>query len=180
MKMFRAIALGWMFLSPTMLLAADPFVGKWSLDVKHSKYAAGPSPKLMTIEMSEEEHGVHYHSETVWMNGSTASADYTAEYDGQPVIVMGVKGMMLPVAVKRIKPNEVLATYTRGMRMVAASRRVVSAGGRTMTVTTTTWDESRRVMTNVGVYKRLDSEAKAQRIQDVHEQAFSLAVTPVH
>ncbi len=133
----------------------------------------------MTIAMKDVEHGVHYHSDTVWMNGSTASADYTADYDGQPVIVMGTKGMMLPVALKRVKPNEVLATYTRGMQTVVSSRRVVSAGGRIMTVTTTMWNESGKVMANVSVYEKLSEKAEASGKQVV-EAIVSIAPARPH
>jgi len=175
MKKLRLIALMGMMLSPALLLvskpavelAADPFLGKWLLDVKHSKYAAGLCPAQMTIEMSAADHGTHYHSKTVWSNGSASDADYTSYYDGQPVMVRGNRGMLLPVSLKRLGPNEVMATYIRGLQTVAISRRVLSSNGRVMTVTTTSWDESGKVLTNVGVYKRADSGASRQAVEEI-------------
>ena len=171
MKARVFVGIAGLLMAPVLVRAADPFLGTWVLDVKRSTYATGPVPKEMTIEMKDGEHGVHYHSETVWLSGSRASADYTADYDGPPVIVMGAKGMLLQIQVRRIKPNEVSATYTRGMHTVAASRRVVSEDGRSMTVTTTSWDESGSVFTNVGVYTRVEQEAREGRRSEVGAQA---------
>lgn len=154
MKVFRVLPLALMFLSPALLHAADPFLGKWILDAKHSKYLPGFCPKQMIIEMTAAEHGVHYHSETLMLNGNSFSADYTADYDEKPVVVAGAKGVLLPVSLKRIGPNVVLATYVSGLQVRATSRRVLSRDGTVMTVTTASQDGEGRAVTNVSVYKR--------------------------
>jgi len=123
----------------------------------------------MTIEMTAAEHGIHYHSKTVWANGTASDADYTSGYDGQPAIVRGNRGMLLPVSLKRLGPKEVIATYIRGLQTVAVSRRVLSANGRVMTVTTTSWDESGKVLTNVGVYNRTASDAPGLNAEELAE-----------
>ena len=157
MRTFRFIVTAAMLLSPLVLHAADPFLGKWSLDVKRSKYPAGACPTQMTIEMSETGHGIHYHSESKLTNGNLTSADYTAGYDGKPVMVMGNKGMLLPVSLKRAGQHVVIATYESGFKVMATSRRVVSADGRAMTITTTSRDRSGKSVTNVGVYTKTSS-----------------------
>jgi hypothetical protein len=151
---FVAIAL---FLSTVSLLAEDPFLGRWALDVQRSKYSAGTAPKQMTIEMSAAGHGIRYHSETQFSGGRTISADYTAEYDGKPVIVLSARGMLLPVSLKRTAPRVVVATYTSGFQIAATSRRVISANGRVMTVTTTSRDASGKSVTNIGIYRKVRS-----------------------
>ncbi len=154
MRVLRAITMATIFLSPSILRAADPFLGKWSLDIQRSKYPPGACPRKMTIEMSQEGKGVHYHSETLMTNGSV-SADYTANYDGKTVIVMGGRGMLLPVSLKQPNPKVVVATYTSGFQVVATSRRVVSADNSMMTITTTSLDASGKSRTNIGVYRRM-------------------------
>jgi len=79
----------------------------------------GPAPKQMTIEMSAAGHGIRYHSETQFSGGRTISADYTAEYDGKPVIVLSARGMLLPVSLKRTAPRVVVATYTSVFQIAA-------------------------------------------------------------
>jgi hypothetical protein len=159
MRGFQFFVLTALLSSSLTLRAADPFLGKWMLDVQRSKYPAGTRPKQMTIEISAAGHGVHYHSETQLTNGRSVSADYTAGYDGKPVVVLGARGILLPVSLQRTAPNTVVATYTSGFQVVATSRKVVSASGRIMTVTTTSRDASGKNVTNVGVYRKENAQA---------------------
>jgi hypothetical protein len=154
MKNLRSILMAALFLSAGMLHAADPFLGKWTLDIKRSKYPATYCPARMTIEMTPAPNGVHYHSATHLTNGSSFSADYIARYDDHPTMVMGAKGVLLPVALHRESANVVIAKYVSGLETRATSRRIVSADGNTMTVTTTSRDGSGNEFTNIGVYKK--------------------------
>jgi len=132
----------------------DPFVGKWFLDVERSAYPAGRCPKTMVIEMETVGRGVRYKSDTVYANGKTVHSEYTADYDGNQVIVMGTHGMMSPVFLKRLDSNTVVASYSKSFQVVATSRRVISEDKRFMTVTTTSKDSSDKSVTTIGVYKR--------------------------
>jgi hypothetical protein len=132
----------------------DPFVGKWILDVERSEYPAGSCPKAMVIEMETIGHGVRYKSDAVYANGKTIHTEYTADYDGNQALVMGGRGMMLPVFLRRIDSNTVVASYTQSLQVVATSRRVISEDKRFMTVTTTSKDPSGRSVTTIGVYKK--------------------------
>jgi hypothetical protein len=141
-------------LATRTIASDDPFVGKWILDIERSEYPAGSCPKAMVIEMGTVGHGVRYKSDTVYANGKTVHSEYTADYDGNQAIVMGTHGMMLPVFLKRIDSNTVVASYTKSLQVVAISRRVVSEDKRFMTVTTTSKDSSGKSVTTIGVYKR--------------------------
>ena len=134
--------------------STDPFVGKWVLDVPHSEYPAGTCPISMTIEMEAAGNGVRYRSDATFANGSTVHSEYTAEYNGNQALVIGARGMMLPVFLKRIDSNTVEASYTKALMVVATSRRVVSEDGRHMTITTTSKDPSGRSVTTVGIYEK--------------------------
>ncbi len=143
-------------LSGSLLLgAADPFAGKWILNLEKSRFAPGTLPKSMTIEMESVGMGVRYHSETTNAQGKISSSTYTADYNGAQVIVMGSAGMQAPVSLKRIDSNTVDAAYMKSLEVVATSRRVVSKDGRVMTVTTTSKDKAGVSVTNVGVYDRV-------------------------
>jgi hypothetical protein len=132
----------------------DPFAGSWTLDVARSHYAPGACPKRMVIEMEAVAGGVHYSSETILADGSRTRSEYTAGYDGKPVMVVGARGVLLPVSLERIAPDTVVASYSRGLQVVATSRRVVSTDGKVMTIRTLSRDRSGRTVTNVGVYER--------------------------
>jgi hypothetical protein len=141
-------------LATSVMATTDPFVGKWVLDAKRSDYPAGTCPASMIIEMKTVGGGVRYTSDTTYPNGRMAHSEYTAEYNGNQAMVMGARGMMLPVFLKRIDTHTVVASYTKALVIVATSRRVVSDDGRTMTISTTSHDSSGNSVTTIGVYEK--------------------------
>jgi len=152
--------IGVLLLSTVSTASTDPFVGKWILNVHRSNYPPGTCPKRMVIEMATAGDGIRYHSETTYANGSTTQATYRAQYNGQEAIVTGAHGLLLPVSLKRINSHTVVASYTRLLQVTATSRRVVSADGRTMTITTVSKDRSGKRFTTLGVYQRQPDEGK--------------------
>lgn len=142
-------------IAASAIAATDPFVGKWMLNVQQSRYPQGTCPKKMIIEMEPAGKGVHYRSESVYENGTTTRAEYTADYSGRSAIVMGTHGILLPVSLKRIDSHTVLASYEKSLKIVATSRRVVSTDGRRMTITTNSKSPSGKSVVVVGVYERL-------------------------
>ncbi len=134
--------------------STDPFVGKWVLDVQRSKYPKGTCPKRMVIEMKTVGPWIRYQSDATYANGATAHAEYTAEYNGKQSIVMGARGMLLPVFLRRINSYTVVASYTKALQVVATSRRTVSPDGRWMTITTTSTTGAGKKLITVGIYER--------------------------
>ena len=134
--------------------SGDPFLGNWKLDVAQSQYPTGALPRSMTIEMTPAGDAVHYHSETVSEKGAVSHADYVAGYDGKAVIVAGSHGLLLPIAIRRPGADTVIATYLRGLDVVATSRRVVSEKGALMIITTVWQDAAGKEVTSIGIYRR--------------------------
>jgi len=135
--------------------STDLFLGEWRLHVQRSVYPAGTCPKQMTIEMTATARGVRYHSNTTHANGTMTQAQYVADYNGKQAAVMGDRGFLLPVSVKRINSRTVLASYMRGMQLIATSRRVVAPDGRRMTITTKSQPSPGKSLTSVGLYERV-------------------------
>src|SRR5215469_3603467 len=127
----RYCAVAVILLLATQMASAftDPFVGRWVLNPSLSKYPSGTCPKRMVIEMESEGDGVHYRSDVTYANGVIAHSEYTADYNGKQSLVMGNRGMLLPVSLKRSSARVVLASYSKGLRVVATSLRVVSKDG---------------------------------------------------
>lgn len=143
-----------LLLATEMATAMDPFLGKWVLKPALSKYPGTTCPSRMVIEMEPAGHGVHYRSDAVYTNGITAHSEYTADYNGKQSLVVGNHGMLLPVSLQRSNSSVVLASYTRGLQVVATSRRVISKDGRRMTITTISKDRTGADVVTVGVYER--------------------------
>lgn len=84
----------------------------------------------------------------------SAHSEYTADYNGKQSLVMGNRGMLLPVSLKRSNSRVVLAFYSKGLQVVATSRRVVSKDRRRMTITTISKDKIGADVMTVGVYEK--------------------------
>ncbi|HLK08066.1 MAG TPA: hypothetical protein VKV30_09000, partial [Candidatus Angelobacter sp.] len=102
----------------------DPFTGTWQLNPQKSKYQGATCPRRMVIVMACAGNGVRYRSETTYADGHASRSEYTAGYDGKEAIVMGSGGLLLPVSLKRLNAGTVVASYMRGMQVVATSKRV--------------------------------------------------------
>lgn len=152
----RYCAVAVMLLLATAMASAftDPFVGRWVLNPGLSKYPSGTCPKRMVIEIESAGEGIHYRSDATYANGVTAHSEYTADYNGKQSLVVGNHGMLLPVSLKRSNSRLVLASYTKGLQVVASSRRVVSRDGRRMTITTISKDRTGADVMTVGVYEK--------------------------
>lgn len=66
----------------------------------------------------------------------------------------------MPIALIRLDGATVTARQGRAFSVVAKSRRVLDAGGRTMTIATTTGGATGQVVTNVSVDRRVDLAAR--------------------
>jgi hypothetical protein len=141
----------------------DPFAGTWNLNTQKSRYPPGACPKRMVIVMETAGEGIRYRSETTYANGNTARSEYTADFSGREAIVVGSAGLLLPVSLKRLDAYTVVAKYSRGLQVVATSRRVVSRDGRVMTITTTSLNPSGKNVTSTGVYERTEEGGRAAR-----------------
>jgi hypothetical protein len=154
MQKVRYLLIAAIFGISNFACAADPFVGQWTMNVKKSRYASGTCPKSMMINMDAVDRGIRYYSETIYPDGRAGHSRYSANYNGTQVIVMGDHGMLLPVSLKQLDSNTVVASYTSALQVVATSRRVVSKDGRLMTITTTSRDRSGKSVTTIGVYEK--------------------------
>jgi hypothetical protein len=131
---------------------ADPTVGTWKLNLAKSKYNAGQAPKSSTVVIAAAGQGIKLTADTVLADGTARKISYTATYDGKDAVVTGTPdydGMSLKktangVEGSRKKAGKVIQTYTR----------VVSADGKTMTVTSAGTTASGAKVDNVQVYDK--------------------------
>ena len=130
----------------------DPTVGTWKLNLAKSKYNAGQPPKSSTVVIAAAGQGITLTSDSVLADGTTRKISYTAAYDGKDAVVTGTPdydGMSLKktatgVEGSRKKAGKVVQTYTR----------VISADGKTMTVTSTGTNAAGGKVDNVQVYDK--------------------------
>jgi hypothetical protein len=133
--------------------AGDPRSGTWKLNLEKSKYDPGPAPQsnTMTIEVSGD--GETATTKGVNQAGAATGTQYTAQYDGKDYPITGSQNADT-VALKRVDARTQERTDKKGDKVVATSTRVVSADGKTMTVTTKGTNAQGQAVNNVTVWEK--------------------------
>ena len=131
----------------------DPFVGTWKLNAAKSKYSPGPTPKsaTSTYEAAGQGYKIAVKNESA---SGTIQYSYTTNLDGKESQVTGNNPNADTLVVRRIDPHTLEALSKKGGKATVTQRNVVSADGKTRTVTTTGTDPQGRKVNNVGVFER--------------------------
>lgn len=144
-----AVTLGVAVLAQT----PDPRIGTWKLDVTKSKYIPGPAPKSGSVTFSAAGQGTKVVVDTVGPDGSKTQWEYTANFDGKPYPVKGNPDGDMVVA-KRVNPNTVETSYTLKGKPTTINTGVVSADGKTFTVTSKGTNAQGQKLDNVQVFEK--------------------------
>lgn len=132
----------------------DPFVGNWRLNPAKSKYTPGPVPKSTTSTYEAAGQGYKVSVRTEPASGPVQQWSYTSNLDGKDAPVTGNNPNADMVAVKRIDANTLELVNKKGGTVTTTQRNVVSADGKTRTVTTTGTDGQGQKVNNVGVFEK--------------------------
>ena len=130
---------------------ADPTIGTWKLNLAKTKYTAGQAPKSTTLVITAAGQGVRLTSDSVLADGSTRKISYTATYDGKDAAVTGTPDYDT-VSLKKTATG-MDGSRKKAGKVVQTFSRVVSADGKTMTVTSTGTNAAGKVG-NVQVYDK--------------------------
>ena len=113
--------------------------GTWKLDVAKSKYSPGPAPKAQTRKEEPSGDGIKVTVEGIAGNGSKIAYSYTAKYDSKDYTQNGI-GMPNgadTIALKRVDDQTIELTLKKKGKVIQNTRSVLSADGRTLTLTST-------------------------------------------
>ena len=137
----------------TVSAQASPEVGTWKLNVAKSKYSPGPAPKSQSVTFAAAGQGVKVTTEGVAADGSKTAQSYTANYDGKDVPLTGSATTDM-VSLKRVNATTVERTDKKAGKVVQTLTRVVSADGKTLTITTKGTNAEGKPVNNVAVYDK--------------------------
>ncbi len=132
----------------------DPFVGTWRLNVAKSKYTPGPAPKSVTATYESAGQGYKVSVKNEPASGPVQQYSYTTSLDGKDSPVTGNNPNADTVAAKRIDANTLEVVNKKGGKTTTTQRNVVSADGKTRTVTTTGTDGQGQKVNNVTVFEK--------------------------
>ena len=128
-------------------------LGTWKLNVAKSTYSPGPAPENLTVVWAAVGQGVKFSLEGVNAGGSKVALAYTANYDGTDVPFTG-SATVDTVSLKRINATTVEETRKKGGKVVVTFTRVVSADGKSLTITGKGTNPQGQAFTNVELYEK--------------------------
>ena len=138
----------------TVAQSKDPFVGTWELNAAKSKYSPGPAPKAASTVIETAGAGYRFTVKQTTAKGDAVSWSFTTNLDGKPSPVTGNNPNADSITVKRIDATTLETVATLKGKETQRQRNVVSADGKTRTVTTTGVDGAGQKINNVAVYEK--------------------------
>ena len=137
-----------------VVIAADNNVGTWQLNLAKSNYSPGPAPKSQTLKIEAwGDDGVKYAADGVGADGKPTHTEFQAKYDGKDYPFKGNPDADR-LSYKRIDANTLEATTTLKGKSTTAVNVVVSADGKTRTVTQTGTNAQGQALNITSVYER--------------------------
>ena len=143
-------------LVPAAAQAQDAWIGTWKLNLAKSKYdPSNLAPKSQTIKQEAVAGGGFKSTvEVVDAQGKALHQEFTSMFDGKPSEVKGAPDANTSRVYKRIDNRTYEYVQTVGGKPTTTVRTVVSADGKSRTVTTTGKNAQGQTVNNVAVFDR--------------------------
>lgn len=139
--------------SSSVALAADNWLGTWNLDVAKSKFSPGPAPKSLTLKFEATPGGTKYTGDGVSADGKPTHAMFLSKFDGKDVPYEGNPDADMAAPMK-IDDNSYSNTWKKGGKVTISGKLVVSADGKTLTITQTGTNAKGEAVSITAVYKK--------------------------
>ena len=132
---------------------SDPFVGTWKLNMAKSTFNPGPAPKSQTVMIGGTDQARKI---TVDVTPATGAAQHweVSGPSGTDVPVVGNNPNADTYMMKRVNATTLEAQYKKAGKPTLKQTAVVSADGKTLTVTASGTDVQGRAIKNVVVYDK--------------------------
>jgi hypothetical protein len=140
--------------APAPAAPTSPHVGTWTLNVAKSTYSPGPAPKSQTLTIEAwGEDGLTYASDGVGADDKPTHTEFQAKFDGMDYEFKGNPDVDT-LSYKKIDENTLEVTLKRKGTAAITGTVVVSADGKTRTVTQNGKDAQGRDLKIVSVYEK--------------------------
>ena len=146
------LTLAAVFVSATVCLAANPHMGTWKLNDAKSKFSKGAA-KNKTVVYEATGDSVKVTVDGVDGEGNPAHNDWTGKFDGKFYAVTGDPTSDMR-SYRRINSHTLALTGQKDGKVTLRGQIVVSANGKTRTVTTTGTDANGKRFRNRAVYDK--------------------------
>lgn len=132
--------------------STDAAMGTWKLNEGKSKIAPG-MPKNTTVVYEAAGDNLKVTIEGVDRNGKPIHSEWTGKVDGKDYPVTGDPNSDMR-SLKQIDDHTFLVTVKKGSKVTLTGRIVISADGKTRTVTTTATDAQGKKVHGTAVYEK--------------------------
>ena len=140
------------FVGAALCLAADGFMGTWKLNEAKSKLAPGTA-KNSTVVYSTMGDNIMVTIDGTDAAGKPTHTEWMGKYDGKDYPVTG-DSTSDARSVKKIDDHTLAFTVKKGDKVLFTGRIVLSADGKSRTVTTEGTDSSGKKITATAVYDK--------------------------
>jgi hypothetical protein len=134
---------------------SDPFVGIWKLNVAKSKFGPGTERKSETRVIESSPTGMKVSVDRTNADNSNQQYNYTTNFDGKPHPITGTAPYGADSIAATLGASNTLSfKLIKGGQPVASGTSVVSADGKTLTLTSKGTDASGKTVSSVSVYDK--------------------------
>ncbi len=140
------------FVAAAVCFASDVQVGSWKLNEAKSKLAPG-LPKNSTVVYEATGDDVKVTVDGTDKDGKAAHNEWTGKVDGKDYPVTGDPNSDTR-SLTKVDDHTLQLTAKKGGKVTLSGQIVVSADGKTRTVTTNGTDPEGKKFTNISVYDR--------------------------
>jgi hypothetical protein len=140
------------FVGAAVCFADDPQMGTWKLNEAKSKIGAG-SPKITTSVYEAAGDSVKATLDGTDGDGKPLHSEWTGKFDGKDYPVTGDSNTDTR-SYKKVNDHTLASTNKKGGKVTITAKGVVSADGKTRTVTITGTDSKGKKFTSTAVYDK--------------------------
>jgi hypothetical protein len=140
------------FAGVVVCLADNPNMGTWKLNEAKSKFSPG-STKNNTVVYEAVGDNVKVTVEGIDGNGNPTHSEWTGKFDGKDYAVTG-DATSDTRSYKQVNERTLELTGKKDGKVTLTGRIVVSADGRSRTVTTSTTDSKGKKISTTAVYDK--------------------------
>lgn len=135
-----------------MSFASNPSIGTWKLNETKSKIVPG-TPKNMTVTYAAAGDSIKGTIDGVDGQGKPTHNEWTGKFDGKDYPVTGDPNSDTR-AIKQIDEHNYDLTVKKSSKVTMTGKAVISADGKTRTVTISGTDASGKKVTSTAVYDK--------------------------
>ena len=140
------------FVGAAVCFAADGFMGTWKLNEAKSKLSPG-TPKNSTVVYEAAGDNVKVTIDGTDSDGKPTHNEWTGKFDGKDYPVTGDPSADSR-SLKKINDHTLTFAVKKGDKATTTGRIVLSADGKTRTVTTTGTDSKGKKVSGTAVYDK--------------------------